>query len=229
MTVTELLDLFRKEVDDDVKPYLWSDEEFFTYLDEAQDTFVREIGGIADRRSSLTSISYKSGNQFKKFDERIYRIKGAFDEENRILTIRNLDNFESGYLEDDYGTQINAGLDDSRTGPIKYLITDVESNEIQFYPLPDHDGSIRLFVYRRPLMGIVDRKSLLEIPAHQHLNLLNWVKYKAFMKQDVETFNGAKSSDFRTAFSDFVRDAKKEKSSREDRKRIVQYGGIPMS
>jgi hypothetical protein len=228
MTVSELLELFRKEVDDDVKPYLWSDKEFFVYLNDAQDTFVRLIGGIADRRSALTSISYKAGTQFKKLDDRIYRIKGAFDANDKILSIRNLDHFTSNNASNDYGARISSGLDNSRTGEVSYLITDVESDEIQLYPIPVSDGSIRLYVYRRPLSEIVDEDSELEVPSYQHVSLLDWVKYRAFMKQDVETFNGTKAATFRTSFTDFVDQAKKEKSAREDTKREMAYGGIPM-
>ena len=229
MTPSELLALFRLEVNDEAKPQLWSDTEFYAYLNEGHDLHVRLIGGIADRRSPLTKVSYKTGDQFKKYDERILRPKGAFDEQNRIVTIRNLDNFESAYLEDDYGMQqLNGGLDDGRTGNIKYIITDVENNEMQFYPIPDHDGYLRLFVYRRPLEGITASSSEFEIPSHHHLNLLNWVKYKAYMKQDVETFDQSKAVDFRKAFSEWIVGAQKEKAAREDRKRTVQYGGIPM-
>jgi hypothetical protein len=112
MTPAELLSLFRKEVVDTAEPYLWSDEEFYHYVNEAQDLHLRLIGGIADRRSAMTKITYKTGDQFKKYDERILRPKGAFDEQNRIVKIRNLDNFESGYLEDDYGMQADIGLGD---------------------------------------------------------------------------------------------------------------------
>jgi hypothetical protein len=227
MTPKELLELFRKEADDTTKPYLWSDEEFYYYLNEAQDLHVRLVGGIADRRSPLTKVTYKTGDQFRKYDERILRIKGAFDESNNILTIRNLDNFESGYLEDDYGQRLNVGLEDGKTGDIKYLVTDVETGEFQLYPIPDHEGWIRLYVYRLPLEEVT-ASSELEIPTFHHLNLLNWVKHKAYMKQDVEAFNMSKATDFRAAFSNWIVEAKKEKSSREDRKRTVSYGGIPM-
>jgi hypothetical protein len=228
MRPSELLELFRLELDDISEPYLWSDTEFYIYLNEAQEMFVRQIGGIADRRSSLTKITYKTGDQFRKFDERILRIKGAFDETNRILTIRNLDNFESGFLEDDYGSRIQSGLDDSETGEIRFLITDTESGDIQFYPIPDHDGFIRLYVYRLPEDSITSSSSEFEIPSHQHLCLLNWVKYKALLKNDAETFDKSQAAEFRVAFTQDIEYAKREKSGREDRKRTMQYGGIPM-
>jgi len=206
---------------------LWSNEEFYRYLNEAQDVFVREIGGIADRRSAITKITYKTGDQFKKFDERILRIKGAFDELNNVLTLRNLDNFDTPYKDSDYGTRSNAGLDDGRTGPVRYLITDVGVDEMQLYPLPDHDGYIRLFVYRRPLEEInIEGEGTLELASQYHLDLLDWVKYKAFLKQDVEAFDGTKAAEFRAMFTGSIAKAKREKSAREDRKRTVAYGGI---
>lgn len=223
MTPAKLLELFRFELDDTAEPYFWSDEEFYAYLNEAQDLFVRGIGGIADRRSPLTKVSYKIGDQFKRFDARILKIKGAFDENNRVITIMNLDNFDGPYFEHDYGVQILQGLDDSRTGEIKYIITDVEDDRLQLYPIPENDGFLRLFVYRRPLDEIENASSELEIKEHHHLCLLNWVKYKALMKHDAETFDGAKSLAFRAAFTESIEEAKEEKSAREDRKRTVRF------
>ena len=228
MKTSELLNLFRLETDDVAKPYLWSDEEFYAYLDEAQDVHLRLVGGIADRRSALTKVTYKTGDQFKKYDDRILRIKGAIDESNTKIRIQNLDSLESPYLDDDYGSVFDGGLDDGRTGNLKYLITDVNNNEMQLYPIPDHDGYVRLFVYRRALEPVTGSGSELEVPSYSHLNLLNWVKYKAYMKQDAETFDGARADKFKSAFTEGVLLARKEKDAREDRKRLMSYGGIPM-
>ena len=223
MTPSELLELFRLQLDDTAEPYFWSDTEFYAYLNEAQDVFVRLIGGIADRRSPLTKITYKAGDQFKKFDPRILRIKGAFDENQRIIGIRNFDNFDGTSTDDDYGIYTGGGIDDTRTGELKFLITDVDAKELQLYPIPENDGYIRLFVYRRPLDPITGGSSELEIPDHHHLNLLNWVKYNALSKQDAETFDSAKAAAFRQAFTDWIVGANDEKRAREDRKRTVRF------
>jgi len=229
MNPSQLLELFRSETDDIAEPFLWSDAEFYVYLNDAQDTFVRAIGGIADRRSPLTKIKYKAGDKFRDYDARILRIKGVQDEQNNNIEVQNLDSLSGAYLENDYGTRVNAGLDDSRTGQIRYVINDVESTDLQLYPIPDRDGYLRLFVYRRPLDEITSASSVLEVPSFQHYNLLNWVKHKAYMKQDVETFDGAKAKDFKNAFLDGISEAKSLKAAREDRKRIMSYGGIRMS
>ena len=223
MTLDELYELFRLEVDDLAEPYLWTDVEFYAYLNEAQELHAEEIGGIADRTSAFTRLPYKSGDQFLKFDSRIIRIKGAWDEDNRRISIKNLDNFEGGYNSDDYGSQIHRGFDDSRTGPIEAIVTDVEDDKIQLYPIPEATGYIQLYVFRRPL------DDTLEIPSQYHINLLNWVKYKAYSKQDVETFDGKRAAEFRIEFTEGLARAAKNKGRRQDRKRVVTYGGIPMS
>lgn len=230
MNPAELLELFREETDDISEPFLWSDKNFYTYLNDAQDVFIRMIGGVADRRSPLTKINYKTGDQFLKYDDRILKIKSAQDDRNNKIEIQNVDSLEGGYLQNDYGTRINAGLDDGLTGSvIQYLITDVDAADIQMYPIPDHDGYVKLYIYRRPLKPITGASSPIEIPSFNHLNLLNWVKYKAYMKQDVEAFDKTKARDFKQDFLDGITEAKSEKAAREDRKRIMAYGGIRMS
>ena len=230
MQPAELLELFRLETDDISEPYLWSDKEFYIYLNDAQTVFIKRIGGIPDSSSAITKITYKINDTLVKYDERILRIKSAKDAYNRNITIRNIDNFEDGSrLSSDYGSQVNAGLDDGRTGPVRYLVTDIEEDKIRLYPLPDADGYLRLYVSRRPLNSIVDSESKLEVAEVHHLALLDWVKSKAYMKQDFETFNTGKAKEFIQSFGEYVEGAIKDKRSREDRKRTVQYGGIPMN
>jgi hypothetical protein len=114
-------------------------------------------------------------------------------------------------------------IDDMLTGPIKYLITDVEAKEIQLFPMPETNGSLKLFIKRLPMKDVTDKDSILEIDKQHHLSLLCWVKYRSFLKQDVETFDGTKAADFREDFTAAIALATKEKSAREDRKRKVQF------
>lgn len=229
MQTAELLELFRLETDDIAEPYLWSDSEFYTYLNDAQDFFVRRTGGILDSSSAITRIPFFENDTLVKYDQRILHIKSAADDFNRKITVYNIDNFEDGrILSDDYGNMTNAGLDDGRTGPLRYIITDMEADKLRLYPLPDKDGYMRLYVSRRPLLPITDENSKLEIPEYHRLGLLDGVKRKAFMKQDVETFDKSKAREFHDSFLSFIDDANKDRSARLDRKRSMQYGGVPM-
>jgi hypothetical protein len=226
MTPSNLLKLFRKEVDDEAEPQLWSDFEFFVYLNDAQDVFVRETGGLSDRRSTWTTMKYKTGDKFRKYNPRILRISGAQDENKKFIGIRNFDNIESGMASDDYGNRTINSFDDDLTGPVNFLITDVEAKEVQLYPVPDHDGTLQLFIKRLPLKEIEDGDSVLEINDQYHLELLSWVKYKCYSKQDSEVFDPKKAAEFRTEWDRCTKKAGKEKTAREDRKRTVRYGGI---
>lgn len=229
MTPEKLYELFRLEVDDLAEPYLWEDMEFYAYLNEAQDLHITEIGGIADRSSQFTKLTYKADTQFLKYDDRILRIKGAWDEDNRRISVKNLDNLDGVAMGDDYGARTLTGLDDSLTGPVCTIITDVEDGKIQLYPIPEATGYIQLYVFRRALHELDDESEEFEIASPYHLNLLNWVKYKAYSKQDVETFDNKKAAEFRAEFTAGVEKAGRDREARHDRKRVVSYGGIPMS
>jgi hypothetical protein len=226
MTLTKLLGLWRREVDDLAEPQFWSDEDFFIYLNDAQDVFVRETGGLADRRSSLTRMTYKIGDQFKKYHPRILRINGAKDADQKFIGIRNFDNIQGAIITDDYGHRGINNFDDTLTGPLQFIITDVDADDIQLYPIPDADGSLQLFIQRLPLREIEDEDSILEIKEQHHLELLYWVKYKCYSNQDSEIFDGKKAAEYRSAFDACVVKAKKAIAARVDRKRTVRYAGI---
>ena len=48
MTSNELLDMFRRDVMDVRRPYLWTDEEIYAYMNDAYNMFARMTGGISD-------------------------------------------------------------------------------------------------------------------------------------------------------------------------------------
>lgn len=226
MTPAELLNLFRIEVDDQVEPYLWSDFEFYTYLNEAQNTFTSLIGGIADQSSKITQLNYSIGDEFLPFDERILFVKNARDESNNRVVVQNYNSFIGSYDEDDYGNVADSDLEDGKTGTIRFLITDVEDNKFRLYPIPDHAGTLKLYTFRLPMAEITGPTSELEIATRHHIHLLSYVKYKAMSKQDVETFELGSPQEFYQEFIQYVALAGKEKSGREDRKRTVRYGGL---
>jgi hypothetical protein len=53
MTVDELRTLFRNRTQDTAKPYLWSDEEVFEYMDDAQNEACRRAHLLVDSRSEV--------------------------------------------------------------------------------------------------------------------------------------------------------------------------------
>lgn len=229
MTPGELLELFRLEVDDDVTPYLWSDDEFYAYLNEAHDLMIRWTGGIEDSTSPLTKLKYKAGEREVSFDERILYIKSIRDGNGNLLESENIETFELSQrgFSDDYGkTNGRRSISDSSTGTPRFLVNDGDANQLILYPLPDADGELRLRVTRTARGEITGPSDELEIPTHWHIGLLAWVKFRAYRKQDVETFDKDAANNFREDFMEYVRTNTAEKRRREDIPRVVSYGGI---
>ena len=77
MDSTALYELFRSDVRDDVAPYLWSDTEVYSYMDDAQKMFCRLQGGIADATSPVTRISVAVGDVFVQISPTILKLREA--------------------------------------------------------------------------------------------------------------------------------------------------------
>ena len=79
MNSTEILDRFRLDVDDAEVPYLWSDEEIYKDIDDAQKMFCRLTGGLPDATSvKATRIAYVAGDEWIATDRSILKIRAAF-------------------------------------------------------------------------------------------------------------------------------------------------------
>ena len=77
MTSSELLTLFRSDISDVALPYLWSDLEAYTYMNDAYRMFVRLTGGVPDFTSLTTQVPIVSGNALGVLDPSILRIMSA--------------------------------------------------------------------------------------------------------------------------------------------------------
>ena len=77
MNKVALLKDLRRGLQDEISPYLWQDEELLSYLNEAQDEFCRETGGIADARSDFLRIVVAAGTEWVDIDPRILKIRSA--------------------------------------------------------------------------------------------------------------------------------------------------------
>ena len=77
MDKAALLKDLRRDLQDEISPYLWQDEELLSYLNEAQDEFCRETGGIADARSDFLHIAVDAGTEWVDIDPRILKVRSA--------------------------------------------------------------------------------------------------------------------------------------------------------
>lgn len=225
MTPAALLALFRAEVRDEVTPYLWSDTEVLSYLDDAQKMFCRLVVGIADASSAITRITATAGSEFIDISPRILKLRSARRlPDGRTLELLNVEDLETSYLTSDYGSYGGYRFD-NRPGPLRALVLGMEANRARLVSIPDEDTDIALVVYRMPLEDIAAVDDVLEIDEQHHRHLLLWAKHLAHMKQDAETYDRGRSEEFRAGFLGYCSTAKAERERREHKYRTVAYGG----
>lgn len=213
MDSTSLLALFRSEVRDEVEPYLWSDIEVLSYIDDAQKMFCRLTNGIADSVSSMTSIDIYGGDTFAEYNERILSIVRAYRESDKQpLTIINDDELEG-----------NESILTESPGRTRILVVGMDASNLRLIPEVGDDDTLHLSVRRLPLADITEADQSIEIHAKHHRHLLLWVKHLAHSKMDAETFDSAKASEFETAFIKYCTSAESEEGKRSHRRRTVRF------
>lgn len=226
MDSTALHDLFRSEVRDEATPYLWSDAEIYSYIDDAQKMFCRLQGGIADASSAVTHLSVTAGDVFVSISPLILKLREARrSADGYDLQILNFEDMQSHRLSNDYGYSSGYRID-STTGIVKAVVVGMETNKIRLVHIPQEDQTIELIVYRMPLDTITSvGGQALEIDEHHHRHLLHWMKHLAHQKQDAETYDRGRSDMFRTEFLAYCDQAKAERERREHKYRMTSYGG----
>lgn len=226
MTSDELYDLFRKDVVDTAKPYLWSDEEVFAYMNDAYFMFVRLTGGVSDFTSSATTVAALQGDPLAEIDQNILLVRMATLEPTgdtiKVINAQDVENLS----DEDFG--LLRRLNTSTTvGRVKYMVVGMEPGLVRWINTPDQDYTVKLLIERLPLTTITGAgQTLDDVAAHHHLHLLKGMRALAYRKQDAETFDRAKADTEQAAFEAYCAFAKREKDRYKHKVRVVRYGGI---
>lgn len=217
MTPSELLDQFRLDVADTAAPYLWGDDEFFRWADEAQKQFTRLTDGIPESTSALiTEIAVTAGQDTYPLSPLVLKVRSARTlSDGRPLDVLNLEDMVT-----------RGNYFDGRTGTVKVVVTGMDVDMVRVWPVPVEDMTVKLSVFRMPLADITDASPAFEIAAQHHLNLLPWIKYRAYSKQDVETLDKTRAADFQATFEGYCTRVKAEQARARHKPRAVVYGGI---
>lgn len=216
MTSGEVLALFRQEMNDTLAPYLWSDAEVYRYIDDAQRMFCRKTDGIGEATNPLiTEISVTPGTTWVALHPTIKMIRSArrVDTGRPIQVVNEQDMPELGWFWN------------GATGVVRGLVIGEEKDKAQVYPESNETMTVKLLVYRHPLEPIESDQDF-EIGEKHHLHLLHWIKSRAYLKQDSETYNKSKSEEFEGKFLKYCEESKLEDRKEKHKTRIVRYGGI---
>jgi hypothetical protein len=219
MTSSDLLETFRTEMADTQAPYLWGDTEVFGFMDEAQNQFCRKTSGIADSRTAaVCDLAVVPGTDW-------------YTTHSSILTVRKITRADTGRPVD----MLTAEQADSRSvyflaallGVIKYVVLGIEPHAVRISPMPNETVTLNMSVYRLPLVTISDvGDQAFEVDAQHVINLLPWMKHRAYDKQDAETFDRRKSDDFKARFEAYCTGVKVEQARARRVAGNVNYGGV---
>lgn len=227
MKVKDLLTSWRRQVVDDNKPYLWSDAEFLEHLNDAYRMFVRLTDGIPDSTSKLTTLNLLANEAWMKVSPLILRFRSVDRvDDGTSIDILNKENLEPRMLRTDYGIIKPLSID-TTTGVVRAVVTGLERNKIRIVPIPAEDTEVQLAIDRLPLKMLATLEDEPdEIDEQHHLHLLQWVKHRAYAKEDAETFDRGKSDTFGQQFQNYCSLALHERRRKEHTPRLIQYGGL---
>lgn len=226
MNSTELYDLYRSDVVDFARPYLWSDDEVWRYMNEAYFMFVRLTGGIPDVMSDAANVPITAGEKYSPTDPSILRIMSARRASDGV-EIKVINSTDLPMLRDnDYGRTRPIWMDES-PGPVRYMLLGAQQHQVQWLQVPLVDDSANLVIHRLPLTKITgDGQDFVDVNEEHHFPLLYWMKALAYRKQDAETFDRAKSSENDALFRQYCFEAKAELERKKHKTRVVAYGGL---
>jgi hypothetical protein len=224
---TQLYNLFRADTTDTVAPYLWSDLEVYTYMNDAYTMFVRRIGGIPDYyNDKVCLVTAKQNVQTSALHPKLLFIREAHLEPKgeRVKVVNMQD--EVWLQDEDYGLirQLNVS---TTIGPVRYLVIGIQDDIAKWINIPDQDYQVRLLIERLPLDDITGPGlEFDDVKDHHHLYFLCWMKYLAYSKQDADTFDKVKAAEEQQKFLAYCLAARQEKEQYKHKVRVVRYGGI---
>lgn len=223
MTADELYDLFRKDCMDTVRPYLWSDDEVWAYMNDAYRMFVRLTGGISDFTSDACTVRAIAGEATSELHPAILTIRMATLDDGSDVRIINAQDMTS-LNDEDFGVLRRINFSTS-VGKVRYMVIGMQKDIARWVNIPDRDYEVNLIIERLPLQTLAPGSTLDEIQDHHHFHLLRWMQYLAYNKQDAETFNKARSDAMKAEFEAYAAFAKREKDKYKHKVRVVKYGG----
>ena len=192
MNITDLITIIREDYLDDTfsgwqtatqtekdDQFLWSDAALLRYINEAQRQACNRSNFLYS--NSTFNITLQSGINTYTISPKITQVD-MIVYNNKPVVHMSKDDFERTYPE--WRTTTGIGTNDA--------IWLMRGRTLQIHPIPDavDNGSI-LYIesYHLPLNDIVSDQDVLVIPEEYHRDLIWWVLYEAYSKQDADSYD----------------------------------------
>lgn len=184
----ELMALTRRDLDDEGQNQLWKDHELAEYMVDAENEACRRARLIVDTLTDrICNIKLNASESHYKLDSRIIFIRRVKLSDYAVpikkMRLRDLDQQYAGW--------------ESQTGLVRAWTTGYSTGYLTVFRKPDAQTyptmpSIRLTVVRLPLADATPDAEL-EIHERHQRNLRHWMKFRAYSKEDGDTWNPQKA------------------------------------
>ena len=237
-TPAELLVLFREDVDDQSggvggADFLWSDSEFYRYLDRAQKEFVRRTKILKTATvTAITDIVVTATDPLVTPDANVlHPVRAKLLLETSPLTIVPFEEVDQGFRTNDYGFQLSTNWEIA-TGTPRLLITNWDETVWRLVPIPVRNDTLKLIATYLPVTDITaaTKDAAPAVPIlDDQLILMDYVKYLAYRKQDADVYDLTLSDTFLDSFTRDTNDRKIALKLKRHQSQSVRYGGIPLT
>ena len=213
MQLKHLIEAFRTDAKDNVKPYIWDDALVTRWLNEAQEqAAVRARLLLEDTNDEVCRIDLQPGAKTYPLHESLYEIASvrlyASDTDScpRLLPIVSrewLDHNVPGWRN----TQ----------SPVQWLIQG--ETTLRVVGSVQAGARLQLEGYRLPLCCMKHEHDQPEIHRASHMQLVHWALHKAFSQPDADGFDPTRSVAAETAFTHYFGhqpDSDLRRQTRED-------------
>lgn len=192
MKARDIIAQWRREVDDTVEPYLWSDEEALDYLNDAENQAARRLRYFVESANADIAMATVPTTGIVALDARVLFVKAARIQGRlplRMMTMQELTD------TDPYWQDASASL-----YPEVY-VPDFQTGALRVHPKPTAQLSLLMTVVRDPLTAMANLDATPEIAARYHAELRHWLSHRAYLKPDQETYDPKKSQEAEVRFA----------------------------
>lgn len=218
MNLGELRAEYRRQMLDVELPQLWSDADINRYLNEAVNEAAIRARIITDEATdAVCKVDLVADTHTYTLSGKILGISRVkIDGQQKPLSRNSREEMDSEY----------PGWETQTGDP--QIFTELSDGVMRLIPSPWKDGVARLVVWRLPLVAMAADSDVPDIHEKHHFRLIDWARRCGYLKQDSETFDPVAAARYEALFeaSFGVRpDANVQRKRRENRSRVVRYGG----
>lgn len=185
MTLADLIDAFRDEsFDNNRVKYFWSNATLTRFANEAENEACRRGSLLVSSSGPTCTYGVSAGQDVVLLDRSVLKIRRA----KMASGGDTLASVTAAQMD------LSAQSWELETGTPIALVTDYQSGAVRLYPVPTSDDTLRMTVSRLPLRPMEADDDEPEIRAEAHPALVQWMLYRAYSRQDAETFDPKKAS-----------------------------------